>query len=137
MTETMVSAGPERTVAYLLSSLIQAIENCRKSGNDEWLQKHGERLASIVDSYMPSGSGWDEGTTFDMDKSSAERLVFHGSFHHMDDAGGYDGWTDHTITVRPTFTGLDIRISGRDRNEVKEHLYQTFSAALETKVAAV
>jgi len=122
--------GPKRSVAYLLSSLLEAMENCRKSGNAEWLEKHGQRIASIVSTYMPSGAGWDCGTKLDMDKSARDKLVFYGSFHHMDDWGGYDGWTDHTITVRPGFTGPSITISGRDRNNIKAYIHELFYDSL-------
>jgi hypothetical protein len=48
----------------------------------------------------------------------------------MDDGGGYDGWTEHTITVTPSFRGFDLTISGRDRNDIKDYLHQTFDHVL-------
>jgi hypothetical protein len=38
------------------------MENCRKSGNDGWLEKHGQEIMDIVKNDMPSGSGFDNGT---------------------------------------------------------------------------
>lgn len=107
-----------------------AIENCCKSGNAEWEAKHSEHLSSLVASFLPSGSGWDCGTALDRDASLPSKLVFYGSFHHMDEQGYYDGWTEHRITVRPAFNGLDVSVSGKDRNGVKDMLVEDFDLAL-------
>lgn len=85
----------------------------------------------IVKRYMPSGSGFDSGTKIDIDRSTAEKLVFTTSFHHMNDGGFYDGWTEHTVTVRPSLVlGETLTISGRDRSDVKEFIHQVFQSAL-------
>lgn len=117
------------------AALIAAIANCRKSNNGEWLDKHSENVEFLCKNYMPSGSGIDSGTKIDMDKSTPEKLVFYTSFHHMNDCGMYDGWTEHTITVRASLQfGIDISIGGRDRNQIKEHLHDTYHHALHQKV---
>jgi hypothetical protein len=48
----------------------------------------------------------------------------------MNDGGFYDGWTEHTVVVTPSFRGINLRISGRDRNQIKEYLYETYDYAL-------
>src|SRR5690348_16396792 len=106
---------------YLYSELagaVQARRNCEQSGNTEWFDKHSLTIKRLVADFMPSGSGWDSGTHIDLDLSHAEKLVFYGEFHHMNDAGYYDGWTNHTITVTPSFSGVNLRISGRNRNDI-------------------
>ena len=62
--------------------------------------------------------------------ASASRIVLECSFHHMNEAGYYDSWTEHRITVRPTFDSLDIHISGRNRNDIKEYLHEVYALAL-------
>lgn len=130
----------KRTIVEQIAHKLVAIENCERSENHEWRGRHADDLIDIVKS-GPSGSGWDCGTSFDRDRSTPNKLVFFGSFHHMDEMGGYDGWTDHTITVRPDFVSkLDIKISGRDRNGIKEDIHQIFywwlTSAHEEKVDA-
>jgi hypothetical protein len=116
------------------ASLLNAIDNCRKSGNTEWLEKH-ETSLDALESFLPSGSGINIGTKLDRDKSTSEKLVFSFSFHHMDERGGYDGWTDHVLTIRPSLQfGIDIRISGRDRNQIKDYLYETYGYAFTSLV---
>lgn len=119
-------------VANKIASLIATRANCLKAGNTDWHARHGETLARIIHDRMPSGSGFDCGTELREEECrEGERLVFSTEFHHMDEHGGYDGWTQHKVTVRPSLVfGLDIRVSGRDRNDIKDYIAETFHAVL-------
>jgi hypothetical protein len=120
-----------------LASKVGAVHNCVKSCNVEWQERHTEAIEAAVREYMPSGSGFDNGTELDLAASTSEKLVFNTSFHHMDESGGYCGWTDHTITARPSFLGgFSLTITGSNRNDFKEYAYQAFAASLETRVDA-
>jgi hypothetical protein len=124
----------ELTVAAHISSLLQAIENCRASKNQEWELRHAARIKAIIAGFLPSGNGWDLGTTLDPG-ATPQKLMFDGAYHHVDsDSGMYDGWTDHTITVRPTFDGVDVSVGGRDRNGVKGFISEWFHIALTATV---
>ena len=118
------------SVAQILASLVQARQNCRGGRNPEWYERHERTIERVVKAYMPSGSGVDSGTQIDLDLSSVDKLVFYTSFHHMHESGMYDGWTEHTVRVRPAFDGFTIGIGGRDRNEIKDHLTGIFDMAL-------
>ena len=126
-----------RTLAETIFDLSVAIENCERSGNHEWRATHRESLAACL-AMLPSGSGIDSGTTLvgvitgrvARRNGTRERIVFACEFHHMDTHGGYDGWTRHKITVRPSFTGLDIEISGNNRNDIKEYLHDVYYDSL-------
>ena len=114
-----------------IASLLSARENCRNTNNTEWEDKHEDTLTHLVKNYLPSGSGIDCGTKLDLDASTPEKLVFTFGYHHMNDGGYYDGWTEHTMIVRPSLQfGFYLRISGRDRNGVKDYLYETYQYAL-------
>lgn len=109
-----------------LSGLITAIRNCEKLGNTEWLDKHATRLHELGTNQAPSGSGLDAGSELVLKESTPDKLVFSTSYHHMSD-GMYDGWTKHKVTVRPSLmSDIDVHVSGRNRNDIKEHLQQTF-----------
>ena len=115
------------------SNCLSAMENCRKANNHKWLTHWEDKIKKLVD-FLPSGSGIDNGITLDAD-STPEKLVFRFEFHHMNDNGFYDGWTDHKLIVKPSLQfGIDIRISGRDRNDIKNYLHDVFSHALTTSV---
>jgi hypothetical protein len=117
------------SLAYHISAAQQALVSCRASGNAEWEQRWAAKLADIERNYLPSGAGIDSGTTI-RDDIRADRIVLETSFHHMNDDGMYDGWTDHVIVVRPTFCGLDVEIKGRNRNRIKEYLADVFHETL-------
>ncbi len=115
-----------------LASTVDAMRRCEKNPVQygDWATKHTNRISELVRDYLPSGSGFDNGTSIDLEASHAEKLVFQTSFHHMDSDGYYCGWTDHTVTVTPSFNGMNIRVSGRDRNEIKDYIADAFQIAL-------
>ena len=59
-----------------------------------------EKLNAIMQS-SPSGSGIDSGTKLDLDANTGGKLVFNTDFHHMNEHGYYDGWSNHQVIVRP------------------------------------
>ena len=124
----------DKTLAVLIADRVQARINCRESGNQEWLGKHGDVILALVRRYMPHGSGIDNGATSDIGASTATRLVFHTSYHHMDQNGFYDGWTEHVVRVTPTFGGIDVTVGGRNRNDIKDYLADMFRDALERAI---
>lgn len=125
-----MASRTEKTYA-LLASHIAAYHNCKASGNTEWLNRHADAVERICKQILPSGSGIDSGSTIDLGECTAEKIVIHADYHHMNDGGYYDGWTEHAIRVTPSFIGgLSLRVSGRDRNMIKDYLSDTFHQAL-------
>lgn len=122
------------TVAGTIARILVAKANCEKNGNKEWSQKHANRLAAVCKEYLPSGAGLDAGTRINLEKTTGKRLVFTTSFHHMDEQGSYDGWTEHTITVTPEFDDIDIRVSGSNRNDISRYLADVFYDAMRETV---
>ncbi|MCB1865144.1 MAG: hypothetical protein KDG50_06910 [Chromatiales bacterium] len=119
-----------------IASRIAAQANCLERGNSEWHAKHGAVIAELIRDHSPSGSGFDAGTQLD-NKSTPERLVFKTSFHHMNDGGYYDGWTEHSVIVTPSLVfGFNLRITGRDRNAIKDYIADCFNTALRKEVDA-
>lgn len=125
-----------------LANLVDARRRCLSGLKDgqlpnPWADKHTERIEALVKEHMPSGSGFDSGTTMDLDASHGDRLVFNTAFHHMDEGGGYDGWTEHRVVVTPAFVGgFNLRVSGRNRNEIKEYVAEAFQDALSSELPA-
>lgn len=123
-----------------LAAALDAARTCEQTKKTnanaaEWRANHLARVRELVAQHMPSGAGIDNGTKIDIDRSTGDRLVFTTAYHHMNDTGHYDGWTEHTVTVRPSLAwGFRLTISGRDRNEVKDYLTDVFVEALNAKV---
>lgn len=121
----------KKYVYQVIASLVIAIKNCARDGNEEWQRMHTERLYEVVNSMMPSGSGFDMGTQIDIEKSSDVKLVFYVNYHHMNDGGFYDGWTRHTVTVRPNLAlEIEVMVSGKNKNDIKEYIGEVFHTAL-------
>ena len=121
----------QEPVYRAIASAVDARLRCQKTGNTEWLERWGAYLQSIQDELLPSGSGLDCGTTLDLGSSTGNCVVLHASFHHMDENGSYDGWTDHTIRVRGSMIhGIELTVSGPNRNDIKGYLYEIYEVAL-------
>lgn len=119
----------------MLAQTLAARLHCEKAGNTEWKVSHEIRIQKLCHKFLPSGSGFDNGSKFDFLDSKDNRLVIHTAFHHMDDAGYYDGWTLHQVIVTPSLGfGINLRITGRDRNQIKELICDCFHTCLNQDV---
>lgn len=120
-----------KTLAAWIAETAEWSERAENSPNAQWGPIARKRLDQLVN-MLPSGSGIDCGTK--LVSASATKIVLECSFHHMDEHGYYDGWTEHRITIRPTFDSMDISISGRNRNGIREYLHEIYSLALSEKI---
>lgn len=112
-----------------------AYHRCVASNNTEWEANWKSKIDGILEGF-PSGSGFDSGTKIDLDSSNDEKLTFTTAFHHINDCGMYDGWTEHTVTITPSL-GLDfhIKVSGLDRNQIKGYIVECFQITLDAETA--
>ena len=118
-----------------IASAIVARKNCQESGNAEWFDRWTEELREYA-KCLPHGSGFDNGTSIDLDRSDGKRIVLNTSFHHMNENGYYDGWTEHVVTVKADLLfDFMLTISGPDRNGWKEYAYTVFQEILSEKGA--
>ena len=92
-------------------------------------------IDKLAADHLPQGSGFDDGCTIDLDASSPDRIVINAAYHHMDDHGSYDGWSEHQAIVKPSLAfGFDVRVTGRDRNDIKDYITYTIGEALSVQV---
>jgi hypothetical protein len=115
----------DRINLTLLARLIQARLNSLKNHNEEWVEKHTVYINEILKA-LPHGSGIDAGMHIDFDRSTETRIIFKFSWHHMDEYGYYDGWTDNELIITPTFGDKDLLIRGQRLKNIKDLLYQIF-----------
>jgi len=115
-----------------LAVSIEARKNCIEKNNTEWQEKHEDNIDNTIDT-APSGSGFDNGTEIILEKCSRKQLVFSTAFHHMNENGYYTNWTEHTITIKPDLLfGFTIHVSGKNQNQIKEYIEDTFATWLES-----
>jgi hypothetical protein len=120
-----------QTFARYLSEQLTRAENFRSYHGwmlDDKREQRANDIERMLREYVartaPSGSGIDAGVKL-LDNSTPHKLVFSCDFHHMNEGGYYDGWTRHCAVVTPTFSGISVRITGRDRNGIKDNLRET------------
>lgn len=120
-----------------MARLVVARGNCIKTNNNEWLKKHEATLEKLVDD-LPHGSGIDGKTEFDFEASNENKLVIKSSYHHMNDGGYYDGWTEFKVIVTPDLAfGFGLKVQGafpRKYADTRDYLIETFNYALEAEV---
>lgn len=125
----------ERQKNYqVLASAILAREKCIEANNKEWKEKYEETMKRITKT-APSGSGIDSGTSLNIVKSTGEKLYFDFWFHFMNEAGFYDGWENYTLIVKPSLAfDIDLRLIGKNRDNIKEYLYDLYYSWLTEEV---
>lgn len=127
-----------RKVYQQIAGSFSAYLNCIKTNNIVWEEIHFDRINEIVEGYLPKGSGFDCGTKFDFTFSKPDKLVFFTDYHHMDENGMYDGWSEGIkIVVFPSLVfGFDLKITGiRKKNRYDiDYFYDTFYNALNQEV---
>ena len=120
----------KRKIYQALAAAVGALSNLRAADiarptlETDW-ELHVEALMADA----PSGSGFDSGTWLLIDAPTCtnSQLILHTNFHHMDEQGGYDGWTYHDIYVRPSLQfGIELSIKGTNRNGIKDFIAEIF-----------
>jgi hypothetical protein len=116
----------------LINRIYRAIQARKQSEskNNEWFSKWSNYLESL-NKYLPSGSGIDSGSKIDTENSTENKIIITFEYHHMNENGYYDGWTSHKLILKPTFDSFDMKITGKDRNQIKDYLYDTFRCSLD------
>jgi hypothetical protein len=107
------------TLAEKLSEAIQGQDNPK-------LTRVWYLVIYKVKNYLPSGVGLDKGVLVREDECTPTKLVFSVDYNHMDTEGKYDGWTNHCVHVTPTFHGLEVTVSGWNRNNAKDYITDIF-----------
>ncbi len=113
-----------------IAHCLQAIENCKRSGNQEWERRHAETLQEIERDYLPHGSGFDWGCKI-LETSTPQRLAISCDWHKMNEGGFYCGRADFVAIVKPCLLfDFVVSIRGRDWNQVKDYVHSTMQHVL-------
>ena len=116
-----------KTLIQKIANSVVAFNNAEKYVEGTIWQNRCSDQIDALEQLLPSGSGFNSGTTISVFQSTDTKIIFETSFHHMNDAGFYTGWTDHKITITPSFVfGLDIKVGGRNKNDIKEYIADVF-----------
>ena len=100
-----------------------------------WEKRAFDNLHYIERELLPSGSGVDSGCVIDLSKSTPNKIVIQVNFHHMNENGCYDGWSYHNAIITPSLGyDYDIKITGRDKNEIKGYLGDLIYEAVDGEI---
>jgi len=110
-----------------IASSIQAHKNCIEIGNKEWEDNHYVTLMEYSN-LLPSGSGFDSGTTIDIEKSTSNKIYLNTSYHYMNHHGYYGDWYEYQVIVTPSLAGvIELRIVGKNTlNDIKYYMQELF-----------
>jgi hypothetical protein len=117
-----------------IASTIEARQNCKKLNNTEWFENHTFYLEELEKKYLPHGSGIDSGCNINLELSKPDKIVIHFGYHFMNENGYYERWEYYNLVVTPSFHGIDLRIVGKDKNGIKDYLYQVFDYCLTEEI---
>lgn len=102
-----------------LANLIQAYHST--TINKEWKDKHEDSINEMCE-LLPHGSGIDGKCEIQLENCKKDKIVFFVEFHHMNENGYYDGWTEHNIILTPSFMfGYEMKVTGINRNYIKDY----------------
>lgn len=96
---------------------------------EDYKKPHLDKLHECI-KLLPSGSGIDSGCKIDIENSGINKVIIIIDFHHMDEHGYYCGWETYKLIAKPTFAGIDMKITGRDKYFIKDYLYELFDHSL-------
>lgn len=127
-----------KTLIQHIACLVQARKTCRarydadnaNAGALEWFDRHTDRLNALARDFLAHGGGFDQGSSIDLDKSTEAKIIIETAFHHMSEHGYYNGWTNHSIVVTPSFAGFDLKVGGRNRSDIKDYIASVFDSDL-------
>ena len=84
-----------------IANCFVAYQHCVANCNEYHRNQSVDKIEELVENYLPRGSGFDNGTKFNWEESNRNKLVFETAFHHMNDGGFYDGWSEHKVIITP------------------------------------
>lgn len=114
------------TVLDIIASFAESIERCVDTEKCETMRKD---LEKFVETVFPHGSGFDYGTK--IAQATSKKIVLETEYHHMNDCG-YTNWTHHKIILTPAFNSYNMRVTGRNQNEIKDIIADMFTEILDT-----
>ena len=92
-----------------------------------------------LEALLPSGSGIDDGTKINLEKSMPNMIILDSSYHCMED-GYYTEWVDFEVTILPSLAQeyyMEIEIDGDDIVNLSDYLHETYGISLSEKVEMI
>ena len=98
--KTKTEAKPMKPFYMQLARIIGAYYRSIESKNTLWEEKH-EATIRKMEKELPAVQV-SIAVQIDLERSTGERIVLKTAYHHMNENGMYDGWTEHRIIITPS-----------------------------------
>ena len=88
---------------------------------------------SLLQELLPNGNGirGQEGLAEILPESTKKRIVIYTTYWHPNDSYETSRWTAHQVIITPSFEReINIRITGKNKDNVKDYLHDIFREAL-------
>jgi hypothetical protein len=116
-----------------LASAFKSYSYYISKNNNDTAEMFMNDIKQLIES-LPHGSGIDSTTNFSYLSSKEDKLIITSGYHHMDNNGYYDGWTDFKIILTPSWYGFNLKIQGafpRKYADTREYLEDLFATDLD------
>lgn len=119
-----------------LAGLAQARINCIKNNNQEWLEKHTDKIETLLYA-LPHGSGINGKWYVDYTKTHGNKITLTNTYDTMNENGYYDTVVNFSLTILPSLQfGFEMHIRGNfgKYQDVKDYLYDILRESLSQEV---
>lgn len=117
----------KETTQTNLLQVLDAYNNCIKSNNTVWQEKHETTIIDALLNALPHGSGIDCKWEFNI---AENRILCDNSYHCMNENGMYCGYIDFTVCIKAKYRDMFGKIIftitgkfGKDQ-DLKDYLYE-------------
>jgi hypothetical protein len=107
----------------------------RVASQKNWAKRSKE--LSLLQELLPNGNGirGQEGLAVILLESTEKRIVIETTYWHPNDSYETSRCTAHQVVITPSFEGeINIRITGKNENNVKKYLHDIFREALMNEI---
>lgn len=140
------------TLACRIAYIAEALDIAERNRNHPWIEKWEAELEQL-ENMLPHGSGLDGVVEIDRSATSSDKITIVFDYHHMDEFGGYQGWSEWRLVVSADLLGLtydlecvedcEYRTSDGDEewtytasedDSLMDYFVETFDIALQREV---
>lgn len=123
----------KQTVIQRLAVLADRVNNLQQISHESLCDAENE-LDEFVRTYLPSGNGFDRGTS--IKSYSNNEIILEAPYHLMNDNGVYVGWIDFIIEVKARFIDIKLTVTPdvKDEYYVTDYVADTMYDAMMTEI---
>jgi hypothetical protein len=96
-----------------------------KDVNEDFYDQADQELEELK-KFLPYGSGFNSGSEICLEECQDEKIVILTWYHHMNERGYREEVTKHKVIITPSFRGMNIKVTGKNKNIIKVYIADLF-----------